>query len=69
MVKQTLGQAKESEDEGLFPDSNALNWETAIAVTVTDASFAQETVFDPDDKKNRTGLSQHSSTCWLARRF
>ena len=49
LVNKAPAQAKEFKDEGLY-------WYTAIAVTLVNASFAQETVFEPDgmEKPHRT---------------
>ena len=51
-----LDQAKEYSDQGILWRSDAVSWDTAIIVTVTDASFAQETVNEPDGtvKPHRT---------------
>ena len=55
-INVALEQAKEYSDAGMYYDSEAISWDTAIVVTVTDASFAQETVIEPDgtEKPHRT---------------
>ena len=51
-----MEQAKEFSETGLYFGSKSLSWETAIVVSVTDASFAQETINEPDGqvKPHRT---------------
>jgi len=55
-TNQTLVQAMDYSKAGLFYDSKAISWEHALVVTVTDASFAQETIIEPDgrEKPHRT---------------
>ena len=43
-----LEQALEHSGLGLVFKPDAISWETAIVVSVTDASFANETVIEPD---------------------
>ena len=50
-TNQSLGQARDYSNEGILFRSNAISWDTAMVVTVTDASFAQETVIEPDGKE------------------
>ena len=50
-TNQTLGFAKENAELGLTYHSGAINWDNAVIVTVTDASFAQETEHDADGKE------------------
>ena len=49
-TNQVLGQAKDYADRELFYDSKAISWTDAVVVTVSDASFAQETIIEPDGK-------------------
>ena len=44
------------QSEEIYFDSEALGWDTAIVVTVADASFAQEKICEPDggEKPHRT---------------
>ena len=51
-----LDQAKEHSEKGLIFRSDAISWNTAVVVTVTDASFAQETIIEGDgtEKPHRT---------------
>ena len=51
-----LQQALEYSDKGIVFRSDAISWATAIVVSVTDASFAQETVIEPNGniKPHRT---------------
>ena len=55
-TNQALALAKRNADTGLTYHSWAINWDDAIVVTVTDASFAQETEVEPDgrEKNHRT---------------
>ena len=55
-VNFALAQALEYSDCGILFRSDAISWDTAIVVTVTDASFAQETVIEADGnvKPHRT---------------
>ena len=55
-VNGVLAQAKEHSKAGLYYEAGAINWETAVVVTVSDASFAQETEHEPDGnmKPHRT---------------
>ena len=55
-TNQALAQAKEHSNAGLVFHTDAIRWETALVVSVTDASFAQETVIEPDgtEKPHRT---------------
>jgi hypothetical protein len=50
-TNQTLVQVKEFADRGLYYDSSAIAWDSAVVVTVSDASFAQETNIEPDGKE------------------
>ena len=51
--------AKQNAEIGLTYHSWAINWDEAIVVTVTDASFAQETEYDAEgkEKSHRTQKS------------
>ena len=55
-TSQDSGQAKEHSNAGLVFHTDAFRWETALVVSVTDASFAQETVIETDgtEKPHRT---------------
>ena len=58
-MKETNGaleQAIEYSKKGINFKSDAINWTTAIVVSITDASFAQETITEPDGnvKPHRT---------------
>ena len=46
-----LEQARQYASEGLTFHAKAIDWETCVIVTVTDASFAQETIIEPDGKE------------------
>jgi hypothetical protein len=51
-----VDQAHKYADQGLTYNARSISWETAIVVSVTDASFAQETVIEPNglEKPHRT---------------
>jgi hypothetical protein len=55
-TNQALEQALQYSDSGILFRSDAISWADAIVVSVTDASFAQETVNEPDGtvKPHRT---------------
>ena len=55
-VNEALAQAQEYSHIGLVFRSDAISWENASVISITDASFAQETVIDPDGqiKPHRT---------------
>ena len=55
-TNEILSTAQEYRSDGLVFRSDAISWEDAIVVTITDASFAQETVFEHDgtEKPHRT---------------
>ena len=55
-VNDALEQAKEYSESGILFSSKAISWTDAIVVTVTDASFAQETIIEADGnvKPHRT---------------
>jgi hypothetical protein len=50
-TNQALAQAQEYSEEGIVFHSNAFSWDNCIVVSVTDASFAQETVIEHDGKE------------------
>ena len=47
-ANQALQQAKEFSERGLIFEAYAVSWLDMMVVTVTDASFANETVYEPD---------------------
>ena len=44
-------KAHKNSAKGIIWDSNAISWDTAVVVTISDASFAQETVIEGDGKE------------------
>ena len=46
-----LQQARDHYESGITFRSNAVSWDNCVAVSVTDASFAQETVIEHDGKE------------------
>ena len=55
-TNQALSQALEHSIKGLVFHADAIRWDTALVVGVTDASLVQETVIEPDgtEKPHRT---------------
>ena len=55
-ANQAIEQAKEFADVGVIYHHDAINWDSVIVVTITDASFAQETVIEANgiEKPHRT---------------
>ena len=55
-ANRAVKQAKDFSTEGLYYCSDAISWDSAVVVTVTDASFAGETVIEPSgiEKPHRT---------------
>ena len=55
-ANECLNTAREYKSDGLIFRSDAISWENAIVVTVSDASFAQETIIEHDgnEKPHRT---------------
>ena len=51
-----LTQAKDFSDRGSLFEANVIFWLSMVVVTVTDASFANETIQEPDgtEKQHRT---------------
>ena len=49
-VNEALAQAQAYSHIGLVFRADAIDWNTAIVVSITDASFAQETVIEADGK-------------------
>ena len=50
-TNQALNMTEQNADIGLTYHSWAINWDNAIVVKVTDASFAQETEYEADGKE------------------
>ena len=50
-TNQALDMAKEHSGMGLTFRSDAINWSDCVLVTVTDASFAQETIIEPSGRE------------------
>ena len=50
-INQAVEQAHDISGKGICFSSSAISWDTAMVVTVIDASFAQETVIQPDSKE------------------
>ena len=50
-INQALEQAKDYSDRGLLFKANGVSWEDMVAVTVSDASFAGETIVEADGKE------------------
>ena len=50
-INQALEQAMEYSDRGLLFKANGVSWDNAIAVIVSDASFAGETIVEADGKE------------------
>ncbi len=48
---QAVEKARGNSDKGVIWESNAVCWDTAMVVTISDASFAQETVIESDGKE------------------
>ena len=55
-TNMAVDRAMEYSEKGIIFRSDAVSWDTAIVVTVSDASFAQETVIEHDgtEKPHRT---------------
>jgi len=78
-ANQALQQAKEFSERGLIFEAFAVSWLDMMVVTVTDASFANETVYEADGtmKPHRTQkafmvllvdpkiLTQDEATCYI----
>ena len=50
-ANQALDMAKEHSGMGLTIKSDAISWTDCVLVTVTDASFAQETIIEPSGRE------------------
>jgi len=50
-ANQAVEKAHAYSEKGILWRSDAISWETALVVTITDASFAQETVIESDGKE------------------
>ena len=50
-ANQAVDKAHVYSEKGMIWDSNAISWDTAVVVTISDAIFAQETVIEGDGKE------------------
>ena len=52
-----LQQGKDYSDRGLLFEAKAVSWSNMLVVTVTDASFANETIYEPDGTMKHHAIS------------